>query len=201
MINLFLSASVPLPDRDPTFFETADVIAIREAVKALIETSLKASCLVFGGHPAITPLISLLIRELPLDFRKRVTIFQSQFFENEFVEDNKEFIDFQLIPAVGNDRSQSLRAMREAMLSSKQFDAAIFIGGMEGIFAEYRAFNHLHPYAPCYPIASTGGASLSLYNEIGDGRNDLKFELTYPTLFRNLLSEIKNIKLHGRGAS
>lgn len=37
MIDVFLSASVPLPDRNRVFFDTADVLAIREAIKALIE--------------------------------------------------------------------------------------------------------------------------------------------------------------------
>jgi hypothetical protein len=32
MINVFLSASIPLPNRDPQFLATADVIAIREAI-------------------------------------------------------------------------------------------------------------------------------------------------------------------------
>lgn len=191
MINLFLSASVPLPDRNAAYYQTADVIAIREAVKALVETALGESCIVFGGHPAITPLIALLLRGLPTDFRRRVILFQSQFFENDFIEDNQEFIDFRLTPAVANDRAQSLRLMRERMLSSKQFDAAIFIGGMEGITDEYRAFHRLHPNAICYPIASTGGASLALYREIAAENRDLLLDLTYPTLFRRLLKEVK----------
>src|SRR5262249_41708730 len=86
MINLFLSASVPLPQRHRQFFNTADVIAIRESVKALVETVLKDSMLVFGGHPAITPLIALMLRGMSADIKKRVVLFQSAYFENEFVE-------------------------------------------------------------------------------------------------------------------
>ena len=71
------------------------------------------------------------------------------------------------------------------------FDAAIFIGGMEGIEMEYQAFKSGHPNAGCYPIASTGGASLILYNQIAGERKDLIYELTYPTLFRNLMTEIR----------
>ena len=33
--KIFLSASVPLPERDPQFLETADIIAIRDAVREL----------------------------------------------------------------------------------------------------------------------------------------------------------------------
>ena len=38
--NIFLSASVPLQGRDPLFFNTADVIAIRDSVIALASTVL-----------------------------------------------------------------------------------------------------------------------------------------------------------------
>lgn len=33
--NIFLSASIPLQKRDPQYIETADIIAIRDAVIAL----------------------------------------------------------------------------------------------------------------------------------------------------------------------
>jgi hypothetical protein len=189
MINLFLSASVPLPSRDRRFFETADVIAIRDSVKALVETVVNDATLVFGGHPAITPLVALLLRGMPPEAKRRVIIFQSAYFEKEFVEENIEFIEFQLVPAE-SDRASSLIRMRDVMLRSRRFDAAFFIGGMEGIWDEYREFRKLHPRALCYPIGSTGAASLQLYNEIARDRSDLINELTYPTLFRKLLKEI-----------
>ncbi|WP_346295113.1 hypothetical protein LRC39_17620 [Rhodopseudomonas sp. P1] len=189
-MNLFLSASVPLPTRHREFFDTADVIAIREAVKALVETALDDAVLVFGGHPAITPLIALLLRGMAPKYKRRVVLFQSAFFEGEFVEENTEFIDFQIVPADG-DRERSLVTMRDYMLRSRRFDAAFFIGGMEGIWNEYRAFRALHPGALCFPIASTGAASLQLFREIAPARRDLLHELTYPTLFRNLLAEIR----------
>lgn len=193
MINLFLSASVPLPTRHRDFYETADVIAIRESVKALVETALSDAVIVFGGHPAITPLIAMLVRGMAPELKKRVVLFQSAFFENEFVEENGEFIDFRIVPATG-DREHSLLVMRDRMLRSMPFDAAIFIGGMEGIRAEYDAFRRLYPMAPCFPIASTGAASLKLYRETALARPELLNELTYPTLFRNLLSEIRRTR-------
>jgi hypothetical protein len=193
MMKLFLSASVPLPSRHRPFYDTADVIAIRESVKALVETALVEGVLVFGGHPAITPLIALLMRGMSPDLKRRVVLFQSAFFQNEFVEENTEFIDFRVIPADG-DRDRSLVMMRDRMLRSMSFDAAFFIGGMESIWSEYRALKALHPGALCFPIASTGAASLELYREIAPKRHDLLHELPYPTLFRNLLTEIKHAR-------
>lgn len=189
MTKLFLSASIPLPGRDRRYFETSDVLAIRDSVKALVSTALAESTIVFGGHPAITPLVALLIRGLPVTAKRRVILYQSRFFEGDFLDENDEFIALRFTPALDN-RDASLRRMREEMIASQKFDAAIFIGGMEGIFDEYRHFHSVHPQALCYPIASTGAAALDLYREIGGGRRDLIYELTYPTLFRNLLKEI-----------
>ena len=55
--QIFLSASIPLPERDPIFYQTADFIAIRDAVRALATIVIPKAHLVWGGHPAITPLI------------------------------------------------------------------------------------------------------------------------------------------------
>ncbi len=193
MIRLFLSASIPLPDHNPRYFETADVLAIRDSVKALVSTAVGEGTIVFGGHPAITPLIALLISGMPAEVKGRVVLYQSRFFESDFIDQNDEFIDLRLTPNLG-DRDASLRRMRRDMIASEKFDAAVFIGGMEGIWDEYRQFHELHPEAACYPIASTGAAALDLYKEIGAQRRDLIYELTYPTLFRNLLKEISGHK-------
>jgi hypothetical protein len=50
--------SVPLPSRNPVYFETADVIAVRALTMVVVEQQIQ---LVFGGHPAITPMIRLQI--------------------------------------------------------------------------------------------------------------------------------------------
>ena len=55
--NIFLSASIPLPSRDAKYIETADIIAIRDAVIALTTVVLPHHRIIWGGHPSITPLI------------------------------------------------------------------------------------------------------------------------------------------------
>jgi hypothetical protein len=190
MIRLFLSASVPLPGRNEKYLSSVDVLAIRDSVKALVTTALNDGLIVFGGHPAITPMIALLLRNMPVDTRRRLVLYQSRFFEKDFPDENDEFVHLRLTPAEG-DHAASLRRMRHDMIRAEPFDAAVFIGGMEGIWEEYHEFHKIHPDAPCFPIASTGGAALELYRDIGEGRRDLIYELTYPTLFRNLLKEIE----------
>jgi len=55
--KIFLSASIPLVDRDPKYFNTADNTAIRDAVIALARIVLPKAELVWGGHPSITEVI------------------------------------------------------------------------------------------------------------------------------------------------
>ena len=50
--NIFLSASIPLQERDPEYIETADIIAIRDAVIALTTVVLPSHRLIWGGHPS-----------------------------------------------------------------------------------------------------------------------------------------------------
>ncbi len=185
MIDIFLSASVPLPTRNRVFFETADILLIREAIRALIEVVLPIGRITYGGHPAITPLIALFVRDAGLD-GDRLTIFQSQFFAREFPLENRGFMDVRLVPAVSQNRNASLLAMREAMLSSRRFAAAVVIGGMEGTFEELSIFRRLHPTAIVLPLASTGAAAAIAYKQ-GNFDSEIANDLTYASIFRRRL--------------
>jgi SLOG cluster3 family len=185
-MNVFLSASVPLPTRDLLFFNTADVVAIRDAVKALALEVTRNGTITFGGHPAITPLLALILEQSSPAFAKRFILYQSAYFFRFFPQENNAFIDVRVTAAVGENRSESLRVMRQAMLSHTKFEAGFFIGGMEGVIEEFDMFRELQPHAHVYPIASTGGAALELYRG-GEWVDSLLTELTYPTLFRRLL--------------
>lgn len=188
-MKILLSASVPLPDRDAIFFETADVLAIREAIKSLVEFVLLRGRITFGGHPAITPLISLYVRHSGQQL-DRVQVFQSDFFRSALPKENDAFVRIRITPAVGNSRDRSLTRMRREMIASEDFDAMVIIGGMEGIYEEVSIFRTLHSTKPIFPIASTGAAARILFSE-GDFEPQLLAELTYPTLFRRLFSTWK----------
>ena len=54
---IFLSAGVPDPRRGPEYAKTADTVAIAAAVSALVHVTLGRRLLVWGGQPAITPMI------------------------------------------------------------------------------------------------------------------------------------------------
>ncbi|SCX35886.1 SLOG domain-containing protein [Agrobacterium rosae] len=185
MMEIFLSASVPLPQRNRVFFETADVLAIREAIKALVEVVLPVGRITCGGHPAITPLLALFVREAELS-PDHVTIYQSRLFEGKLPPELANFVDVRMTDAVGTDKAKSLTLMRREMITSRPFAAAVIIGGMEGIYEERDLFIAAHPYAQVLPIPSTGAAAALVYQ---NGRYDreLARERTYPSLFRRRL--------------
>jgi len=54
---VFLSASEPYPARAREYFESQNLANIRAAIRALCAHVLPHQPLVFGGHPAITPLV------------------------------------------------------------------------------------------------------------------------------------------------
>lgn len=185
MIHIFLSASVPLPNRNRKFFETADVFLIREAIRALVEVVLPRGHITFGGHPAITPLMSLYAKTARFG-DNRITIYQSAFFLGKFPRENDDFLDVRYTEAVEDNLGLSIERMRIKMLTSRKFDAAVLIGGMEGIRDEARLFREHNPNALVLPVPSTGAAAAIEYNE-GNYPPDLANEISFASLFRRRL--------------
>ena len=71
--------------------------------------------------------------------------------------------------------------MRRRMLSENVFEAAVFAGGMGGVFDEYRLVKEFAASAKILPIGSTGGAAAALAGEVKASR-DLSEELDYVAL-------------------
>lgn len=192
MKNIFLSASIPLPERDEKYIGTADIIAIRDAVIALTTVVLPHHRLIWGGHPSITPLIYYVMERLNLNIQEHITLYQSRFFEKYFPEDNNKFENIVFTDVVDNDREKSLLYMRHKMLDESEFSAGIFIGGMEGVEEEYDMFIEKHPKALALPIASTGAAAKKIYDERFTDKNErLVKDYAYMSLFQKcLINEI-----------
>lgn len=186
-MNIFLSASIPMPERDPKYIGTADVIAIRDSVLALASVVLHKYRLVWGGHPSITPLIAQVLNHLGMEANHHVTLYQSLYFERFFPLENESVAHIIKTPDTGG-REDSLLEMRMHMIRDNQFVAAFFIGGMEGVEEEYKLFTSYHKGTKLFPIASTGAAAKLIYEaspELFDER--LVTELTYTSLFKELL--------------
>ncbi len=184
--KIFLSASVPDPQA-PHFLGEGDVAAISSLVSALLFVALGRRRIVWGGHPAITPMIWAYAEALEVDYGRWVTLYQSAFFQDDFPEENARFGNVVVTEAIEGDRDGSLERMRRRMLADHAFDAAIFAGGMRGIFDEYRLIRELAPAAAILPIATTGGAAAVLAAEVVASR-DLISELDYVSLLFHRLS-------------
>ncbi|WP_449017064.1 SLOG domain-containing protein [Prevotella sp.] len=186
--NIFLSASIPLQERDPQYIETADIIAIRDAVIALTTVVLPRYRLIWGGHPSITPLIYHVMEKLKLNIQEHVILYQSRFFEKYFPKDNNKFKNIVLTDIIDDDRGCSLLHMRQRMLDDFEFAAGIFIGGMEGVEEEYDMFIKKHHNAIILPIASTGAAARKIYDERFTDKNErLVKDYAYMSLFQKYL--------------
>lgn len=185
--NIFLSASIPNPDRDKKYFETADIVAIRDSVRALATVVVPKAKLVWGGHPSITPLIKYVMEKMEFDCNSHMVLYQSEFFRDKFPDDNYAFENVKYM-GKGIDRDESLSRMRTKMFTENEFSAGIFIGGMDGVIEEYRMFNEFHPKTQLLPIASTGGAAKIIYDEIYPHSNKrLVDDYAYMALFREHL--------------
>lgn len=186
--SIFLSASVPDPKRAPEFAETSNSVAITSAVRALVHVTLGRRVLVWGGHPAITPMIKVVAEEMGLDYGEWVKLYQSLYFKDQFPHDNEEFENIIYTENIGNDRDKSLLHMRERMFSENNFRAAIFVGGMAGIFDEYELFSQLQPDKDIIPVLSTGGATLKVAEKVNASLGgDLLKDLDYVQLFHRKL--------------
>lgn len=184
---IFLSAGVPDLQKSSNHGSTADIVAITAAVSALIYVTLGRRVLIWGGHPAITPMIWVVAQDIGIDYASWVQLYQSRYFKDEFPEDSERFHNVIYTDSFDGDRERSLLSMRERMFTDNGFKAAVFIGGMGGIKEEYNLFRHLQPKGDILPIASTGGAAFDLALKTGLNNGDMANDLDYVSLFHNRL--------------
>ncbi|WP_295677885.1 hypothetical protein [uncultured Empedobacter sp.] len=188
--NIFLSASIPLNNRDAKYFGSADVISIRDAVIALTTALVPHYRIIWGGHPSITPLINYVMQKIEKKIQDHFILYQSDFFSDYFPEDNNQFDNIITTERLA-DKEKSLELMRKEMLSNN-FVAGIFIGGMEGVEIEYEMFTKLHPTAITLPIASTGAAAKIIFEKIESKDMDLVSNFAYMSLFQEkIINKLK----------
>lgn len=175
--NIFLSASIPQPGRGD-YHASANPFLIQFAVRELLTVCLGRRRVVWGGHPAITPMVWAVCEDLGVNYVKTVQLYQSRLLEKYFPPENEKFDNVILVDAVDNDRTKSLTRLRREMLDGK-FLAAVFIGGMEGIFEEYDLFTKLHPKSVVLAVSSPGGAAGELAKKIGQDSKRIDFARIY----------------------
>jgi hypothetical protein len=182
MQAVFLSASVPeIGSGD--FYKTANPFLIQIAVREFLIAALGRRLIVWGGHPAITPMVWAACEDLDVAFEKTVILYQSRFFEGRFPEEITRFSNVEYTPAVDGDQAASLRVMRETMLSRGDLVAAVFVGGMKGIFEEHDLFTEFHPNARVLAVAGPGGAARELAERRKEWSADAREDLDFARLF------------------
>lgn len=185
--KIFLSASIPSPERKKKYYDTADFIAIRDSIRALATVVIPKAKLILGGHPAITPIIRNIMEAMKSDLSSHVTLYQSEWFKKEFPKENKKFEEI-CYTKKKNTKEESLKLMREEMIYQNDYIAGIFIGGMEGVEEEFELFSKSHSKALLLPIATTGAAAKIIFDKSSHKfDNRLKTEFTYMKMFKELL--------------
>ncbi|WBQ16782.1 hypothetical protein [Sphingobium yanoikuyae] len=190
---ILLSASVPDTERDHRFRQIDDAaFQIEQAVVSLARAVFSAGGrLVFGGHPSISPLVSIVAGEYrpPVRAESReerppaqVIIYQSEILRDVIPGDSRLLIDLGLakacwVPADPKERfvmgggplaeqcPQSLYEMRQRMIEDNSPIAMVCIGGMEGVLAEAALYAG---HGPIFTLARTGGAAALLAQENPD---------------------------------
>jgi SLOG cluster3 family len=167
MSAIFLSSSVPVIGRG-NYYESADPFLIQSAVREFVTLVLGRRLIVWGGHPAITPMVWAVCEDLGVDFARSVVLYQSKYFRDIFPEENKHFGNVEYVDSIPDDREASLLKMRRTMLSRHDLVAAVFIGGMEGVLEEHTLFTEFHPSAKILAVPAPGGAARQLAESLGD---------------------------------
>jgi hypothetical protein len=189
LTKIFLSASIPNSKRDQIYYETADIVGIRDAVRALATVVIPKSHLIWGGHPAITPVIKFVMERMDSNMNDHITLYQSNFYREKFPIDNTHFRSVKYTKEKVDSES-SLALMRKRMIEDNDFQVGIFIGGMEGVVEEYQIFKKTHPSALILPIASTGAAAKIIYEQYEEiNEDELLTNYAYMGVFRKFLNE------------
>jgi hypothetical protein len=168
---------------------------IRAAVVELTRVALKRPQmrLAFGAHPSISPMILQVARDMnaPPD---SILVFQSNAYRQIIPGSTLEFANWscgQLIltaeqpeaPFIATPTStgkklrrlspyaNSLRFMRELMVSVPGTCGAVFVGGMNGVEDEADIFSRFQQGQPRFTLPSTGSAAELLYRKNPRGFN------------------------------
>lgn len=225
---IFLSASVPYPKEFPPHLQfrqernridvaSAQPRRIFSAVSYLARFAFQRGYdLIFGAHPAISPMVLDLARRMLTDPQKRVTCFQSKYFPVDKIPvptwdlerlGYGEILWTEAKPPDESDRAnpdsakdRSLTWMRQLMVSHPALVAAVFVGGMDGLDEEAALFQkEWGDRSIRYAIPTTGGAAQRLFNDDPEGfsgrpnsglRATLEKELSYPLLMERIFDDL-----------
>jgi len=167
---IVLAASYP----PRTYKERADSHEIAAAVKALAGAIFQQNwLLVFGGHPAVSPLVLMIARQYGR--KDQVVIYQSAYFQHHITPATKalaaeRYGEIVFIPNHPSEMPpdpdepvnptkcpKSLTAMRIGMMDHPGIAGLVLIGGDTGLEQELALFANQKQFLPIIPIGAPGG--------------------------------------------
>lgn len=199
-LTIFLSGSIPDPQRWEGVF---DPLEITDAVVTFARACLtRGYTIVTAAHPTIAPLLLYVAAEFPQRDSPAIRIYQSTLFEDVLPSATRRFSADGIgrvtwTAAVRGEApspglwDESLRVMREEMLTEEQPDAAVFIGGMNGINQELSLFTNLRPSTPWYATVRPGGAAARLGTDVTRNVSAMDERGMYPALWANVLDSFE----------
>ncbi len=192
-LRIFLSASCPYGERAKQY--PPNPLCIRQAICSLVRVFVPHSRIVFGGHPAVNPFV-LQVAE-GCGAMEHIDIYQSCYFRDKIHPKIRELSECGRVIWTPCDKGTSLpnalKEMREQMLGGV-YDAAFFIGGMNGVEDEFELFREMHKGKPTFCLASTDGAAAILSRKYlwpesycPDGAESKDYEALFRRILRALL--------------
>lgn len=208
-LRIFLSAG-DLSDEEKELYPFKSYV-IQRAITSLINVFIPHSVIVFGGHPFISPFVLEIAEQYKL--KKNITIYQSKYFEDkveDIIKNQKNKLDIRWTEKKNkqgiDDKALSLQEMREKMIS-ENFDAAFFVGGMDGVKDEYDIFKRKYADKPAFVLPTTGGAAKKIHERLYDpkeiyqwpkGYTKAKYsykKYTFVSIFSEILEALINKNL------
>ncbi|MBQ9275542.1 MAG: hypothetical protein IJ228_12075 [Succinivibrio sp.] len=194
---IFLSASIPVSGRP--FGEDSRPEEIKKAVRAFVSVCLEQRrAFYFGGHPSITPVVEEATMSAPEKSRELITLYQSAVFGVCEADSPLRTVITEAAVAVSELKREqkpiqpelialSVELMRRRMFKDHpDTDAAVFIGGMDGILVERELLLEYCPNARLLPLPDTGGATAYLYGRLSP-KEALLSGHDYERFFKTLL--------------
>lgn len=199
--RVFLSASIPDPSRWDGFY---DPLAITDVVVAVTRGLLTfGGALVTAAHPTIAPLVLYVAREFPSPRVREpfAIVYQSRLFEDVLPGETHElasggFAELRWTEASPGDSPEpgrwndSLQVMRQTMLEDSAPEAAVFVGGMQGIRDEFTMWKDWSAKAPVYVFRTPGGAAAELPQVSSWLTTSIERRTSFPTLARRIVRDL-----------
>lgn len=201
-LTFFMSGSIPDPVRWKGAFEPLE---ITDAIVSFARTCLiQGHKIVTAAHPTLAPLLLYVAAELPRQEQVSIRIYQSLLFEDILPTATRRFEAEGIGEIIWTEAAageepvpgkwdESLRIMRLQMLHDTKPDAAVFVGGMEGINQEFNLFRREFPNRPTYALGHPGGEAANLdTRHTGELRQSLAQGNLYPVLWQAVVDHAMN---------